>query len=88
MSASLSTTYAAAVAFFAALGLEVQGDGPTSVEGQWVDRVVGHLIAERFQRLVSRAAGQAGVSDSRSFTRNRQEQVMQGLVSPHNLLSY
>jgi catechol 2,3-dioxygenase-like lactoylglutathione lyase family enzyme len=31
----------AAVAFFVELGLEVQGDGPGSVDGQWVDRVVG-----------------------------------------------
>jgi catechol 2,3-dioxygenase-like lactoylglutathione lyase family enzyme len=30
---------AAAIAFFAALGLEVQGDG--QVEGAWVDRIVG-----------------------------------------------
>ena len=30
---------AAAIAFFAELGLEGQGDGP--VEGDWVDRVVG-----------------------------------------------
>jgi catechol 2,3-dioxygenase-like lactoylglutathione lyase family enzyme len=33
---------AAAVAFFVELGLEVEGEGgPQSVEGQWVDRVVG-----------------------------------------------
>jgi catechol 2,3-dioxygenase-like lactoylglutathione lyase family enzyme len=32
---------AAAVAFFVELGLEVQGDGPASVSGDWVDRVVG-----------------------------------------------
>jgi catechol 2,3-dioxygenase-like lactoylglutathione lyase family enzyme len=31
---------AAAVAFFVELGLEVQGD-PGTVEGRWVDRVVG-----------------------------------------------
>ena len=32
---------AAAVAFFAELGMEVEGDGPASVEGRWVERVVG-----------------------------------------------
>lgn len=32
---------AAAVAFFVTLGLEVQDEGSTSVEGRWVDRVVG-----------------------------------------------
>jgi len=32
---------AAAVAFFMELGLEVEGEGPASVEGRWVDRVVG-----------------------------------------------
>ena len=32
---------AAAVAFFVELGLEVVGDGSASVEGRWVDRVVG-----------------------------------------------
>ena len=31
----------AAVAFFVELGLEVEGDGPQAVEGEWVDRVVG-----------------------------------------------
>ena len=31
----------AAVAFFVELGLEVEGTGPASVEGAWVDRVVG-----------------------------------------------
>jgi catechol 2,3-dioxygenase-like lactoylglutathione lyase family enzyme len=30
-----------AVAFFVELGLEVQGDEPGTVEGAWVDRVVG-----------------------------------------------
>jgi catechol 2,3-dioxygenase-like lactoylglutathione lyase family enzyme len=32
---------AAAVAFFVELGLDVQDEGSESVEGQWVDRVVG-----------------------------------------------
>lgn len=32
---------AAAVAFFVELGLEVEGEGSGSVEGRWVDRVVG-----------------------------------------------
>ena len=32
---------AAAVAFFEELGLEAEGEGPTPVEGRWVDRVVG-----------------------------------------------
>jgi catechol 2,3-dioxygenase-like lactoylglutathione lyase family enzyme len=32
---------AAAVAFFVELGMEVEGEGPGSVEGRWVDRVVG-----------------------------------------------
>jgi catechol 2,3-dioxygenase-like lactoylglutathione lyase family enzyme len=32
---------AAAIAFFVELGLEVEGEGSGSVEGPWVDRVVG-----------------------------------------------
>jgi catechol 2,3-dioxygenase-like lactoylglutathione lyase family enzyme len=32
---------AAAVAFFEELGLEVEGEGPTPIQGRWVDRIVG-----------------------------------------------
>ena len=51
----------AAVAFFVELGLEVQDEGSRSVDGRWVDRVVG-LEGVRVEVVYGRRTATADLS--------------------------
>jgi catechol 2,3-dioxygenase-like lactoylglutathione lyase family enzyme len=50
----------AAIAFFAELGLELEGEA--TVEGPWVDRVVGSTVSEATSPCCGRRTATAGWS--------------------------